>query len=233
MQADFFLSAQMLAFTKSKDTLAFLHIPKSGGTTFEKRLTMLNVDPPCAPTPTRSADTFHNGHPLVNPRSCFCPRAAKGRDQWLVTPVTSGWRGGVHAPLVFFKKNIPIQTEGQVYVATMLRDPIPRTISEFYESFDGWEFGFDTPYQEPRIVPGACVRSLTATQWCSRVVRAPETFLRRCSLAMNLSTAPNIDRMRKSLYDRRALRAFVSRPPHAHTHTYAHPMPRAVFSQGG
>ena len=51
-----------------------------------------------------------------------------------------------------------------MYVATIFRDPIPRTISEFYESFDGWEFGFDTPYQEPRIVPGACVRSLTATQ---------------------------------------------------------------------
>eukprot|EP00962_Isochrysis_galbana_P052298 scaffold23699_cov70-Isochrysis_galbana.AAC.1 len=72
----------------------------------------------CAVVP----DRFHNGHPLVKDRNCACPRSlldaarmplpgrqvlgrrADGRflflgEQWLVSPETTGWHGGVHAPV--------------------------------------------------------------------------------------------------------------------------------------
>ena len=43
---------------------------------------------------------------------------------------------------------------GYRYV-TMLREPLTRTISEFYEQYDGWEFlPSRTPYR-PRDVSGA------------------------------------------------------------------------------
>ena len=174
-----------MKFANFKDTLAFLHVPKSGGTTFEKRLTMLNVTPPCTKVMrSGTGDYFHNGHSLVNPRSCFCPRATNDADQWLITTVTTGWSGGVHAPLVYFKQKLQNQKGGNIYVVTMLRDPIARTMSEFYESFDGWEFNFETPYQQPGV---------------------HSHIIQRCSVDINLTSVPNIDHIEKNRYDRRDL----------------------------
>ena len=128
-----------------------------------------------------ASDYFHNGHSLVNPRSCLCPRAANDADQWLITTVTTGWNGGVHAPLVYFNQKLRNQRGGNIYVVTMLRDPIARTMSEFYESFDGWEFGFETPYQQPGV---------------------HSHIIKRCSADINLTSVPNIDYTEKSRYDR-------------------------------
>ena len=109
--------------------------PRCGGTSFNKRLTMLTPDgaPPCRckTPPADTATTFHNGHALVVPKSCNCPRryryanhtsGARRRTppawapinqripgakkdwaflqhQWLMSPDTTGWLGGVHSPV--------------------------------------------------------------------------------------------------------------------------------------
>ena len=127
---------------------------------------------------------YHNGHVVVQPKSCMCARhgAAAGatarrrpqvvwsefaskvsqrrreswaflQRQWLISPETTGWIGGVHAPvrvlqmyLMLSAKFMPLHplARGLHYVA-LLREPIKRLLSEFYETYDGWEATFDTP----------------------------------------------------------------------------------------
>jgi hypothetical protein len=188
--------------------------------------------PPCRcrtlPAATVAA-TFHNGHALVVPKSCTCPRRYRHANrtsgarrrrppgwapinqripgakkdwafvqhQWLMSPDTTGWLGGVHSPVPRRAPSPPHHhhhhhrrrpspppppTEhtaarrlpppaalpppraqvrivqqymmlaakltsyrslaaGLQYV-TLLRHPIRRFLSEFYETYDGWELNF-------------------------------------------------------------------------------------------
>ena len=58
-------------FRRTHDTLVFVHLAKCGGTSFNVRLTSLDVGLPCE-CHGRREDTYHNGHPVVQPRACTC-----------------------------------------------------------------------------------------------------------------------------------------------------------------
>ena len=174
--------APPLVFRARYDTLVFLHIAKCGGTSFNRRLMSLDTDVPCACRPPDNGTVkLHNGHPIVQARGCSCPRVprsefhlgwsklamqkldVRGRrqwaflqSQWLVSPETSGWLGGVHAPVrvmqTFMMLSARLTSNAQLshglHYVTLLRQPIRRFLSEFYETYDGWEASFGTP---PRV----------------------------------------------------------------------------------
>lgn len=178
------LTAWPRRFRGLHESFVFMHIAKCGGTSFNKRLTMLEV----APSPTcrcglkKGRTLYHNGHALVEPRSCACPRYGKHgsraekrekerawapitaripgakRDwaflqhQWLLSPDTTGWLGGVHSPVRVLQQYVMLAAKltsrrslaaGLQYV-TLVRDPIKRFLSEFYETYNGWEHKFQT-----------------------------------------------------------------------------------------
>lgn len=177
-----------------ESTILFVHIPKAGGTTFNQRLTSLSVSPlwvPCEkhtdlPVPS------HNGHLLVEPFSCDCFRspanaAQKARwrkdtkeQRWLISPVTTGWEllGGVHAPVRYVHNRCK-----SAYHITMLREPLSRAISEFYEVFDGWGRCYETP-------PGV-------DHFCSSDL-PPQ--LKAAATAGN--AAPSVDTLGQVMYDK-------------------------------
>ena len=67
-----------IAWRAMSDTIIFLHIAKCGGSSFNRRLTTLEAAPPCVcnvSAPTK----MHNGHTIVQPGSCYCPRAEQVR----------------------------------------------------------------------------------------------------------------------------------------------------------
>ena len=230
-------------------TIIFVHIAKCGGTSFNKRLTTLvpiresstlvhtgklneawedgealracqclSESGGHGPRPPR-----HNGHELVAPLRCACPRRHGSRlrhvsvlgsgmstrpvlgatlpaqqlrrfqelnvsrlgflrKQWLVSPETTGWIGGVHAPVAALQQWVMLsatllenrELSANLHYVTLLREPIERFLSEFYENFDGWEVTHGTP---PRARGG-------------------------CSRLLGLQHPPNIDVMNKSQYDR-------------------------------
>jgi len=77
--------------------------------------------------------------------------------QWLVSPETTGWLGGVHAPLRVLQLYVMLSAKmasrrslaSGLYYVTVLREPTRRFLSEFYETFDGWEAKYNTP---PRVI---------------------------------------------------------------------------------
>lgn len=115
--------AKNLKFNVSgEDLLVFLHIQKTGGTTFEKHLVRdLNIEPACLCSNSK--------------RRCDCKRPGKGRTNsfpgstWLVSRFSTGWICGLHpdwtqlqACLAGLKK---------LFLVTWLRHPLYRTVSEF------------------------------------------------------------------------------------------------------
>ena len=169
-----------IRFRRQVDTLVFLHIAKCGGTSFNKRLTMLDFHPPCECD--ERALKYHNGHPVVQPKSCHCwrwdPSTSEGRRnaslhwaenvpgkvpgarsdwaflqrQWLVSPDTTGWQGGVHTPVHVLQQYVMLAAKlaasvplaGHLRYVTIVREPLQRFLSEFYETYDGWEHKYAT-----------------------------------------------------------------------------------------
>ncbi|XP_066515667.1 heparan-sulfate 6-O-sulfotransferase 3-B [Hoplias malabaricus] len=109
------------------DVIVFLHIQKTGGTTFGRHLVRnLRLERPCDCSPGL--------------KRCSCRRP--GADEsWLFSRFSTGWSCGLHAdwteltscvPLIMDKKQ---QRESarkrNFYYITMLRDPVSRYLSEW------------------------------------------------------------------------------------------------------
>ena len=84
-------------FRPQHDTFVFIHMAKCGGTSFNGRLTTLRVAAPLTPAAAGGVSLacecssrrvkMHNGHAVVQPRSCSCPReepnmARRGELAW-------------------------------------------------------------------------------------------------------------------------------------------------------
>ncbi|CAL8389137.1 unnamed protein product [Boreogadus saida] len=110
------------------DVIVFLHIQKTGGTTFGRHLVKnIDLEQPCDCMPGQ--------------RKCTCHRPGK-TESWLFSRFSTGWSCGLHAdwteltncvPKVMSKrdkKNTPRRKRNFYYI-TVLRDPVSRYLSEW------------------------------------------------------------------------------------------------------
>uniref|UniRef100_A0A3Q3W282 Heparan-sulfate 6-O-sulfotransferase n=1 Tax=Mola mola TaxID=94237 RepID=A0A3Q3W282_MOLML len=113
---------------RGDDVMVFLHIQKTGGTTFGRHLVKnIQLEQPCDCMPGQ--------------RKCTCHRPGRA-ESWLFSRFSTGWSCGLHAdwteltscvPNVMNrrdKKNAP-KGKRNFYYITMLRDPVSRYLSEW------------------------------------------------------------------------------------------------------
>ncbi|XP_022602183.1 heparan-sulfate 6-O-sulfotransferase 3-B-like [Seriola dumerili] len=113
---------------RGDDVMVFLHIQKTGGTTFGRHLVKnIQLEQPCDCMPGQ--------------RKCTCHRPGRA-DSWLFSRFSTGWSCGLHAdwteltscvPVVMNKrdkKSAPTSKRNFYYI-TMLRDPVSRYLSEW------------------------------------------------------------------------------------------------------
>ncbi|KAL6455864.1 hypothetical protein MHYP_G00357150 [Metynnis hypsauchen] len=113
---------------KGSDVIVFLHIQKTGGTTFGRHLVRnIHLERPCDCKPGQ--------------KKCTCHRPGKA-ESWLFSRFSTGWSCGLHAdwteltscvPAVMNKKqrkDAP-QKRRNFYYITLLRDPVSRYLSEW------------------------------------------------------------------------------------------------------
>ncbi|XP_032887296.1 heparan-sulfate 6-O-sulfotransferase 1 [Amblyraja radiata] len=111
---------------KGEDVIVFLHIQKTGGTTFGRHLVQnVKLEVPCECKPGQ--------------KKCTCYRPNR-KETWLFSRFSTGWSCGLHAdwteltncvPGVLNKKETKIRTARKFYYITMLRDPVSRYLSEW------------------------------------------------------------------------------------------------------
>ncbi|XP_042316309.1 heparan-sulfate 6-O-sulfotransferase 1 isoform X2 [Sceloporus undulatus] len=125
-----------LAFDmKGEDVIVFLHIQKTGGTTFGRHLVQnVRLEVPCDCRPGQ--------------KKCTCYRPNR-RETWLFSRFSTGWSCGLHAdwteltncvPGVLGGKReggpnanapAPAKSPRKFYYITLLRDPVSRYLSEW------------------------------------------------------------------------------------------------------
>ncbi|XP_067853454.1 heparan-sulfate 6-O-sulfotransferase 2-like [Heptranchias perlo] len=105
------------------DVLVFLHIQKTGGSTFGRHLVRdLGLERPCACGPRA--------------KRCACHRPGTN-DTWLFSRFSTGWSCGLHADWTELTNCVPAIMEPRpraprnYYYITVLRDPVSRYLSEW------------------------------------------------------------------------------------------------------
>lgn len=114
---------------KGDDVIVFLHIQKTGGTTFGRHLVRnIQLERPCE---------CHAGQ-----KKCTCYRPGK-RDTWLFSRFSTGWSCGLHADWTELTNCVPsfmsnresqerrMTPSRNYYYITILRDPVWRYLSEW------------------------------------------------------------------------------------------------------
>lgn len=111
-----------------QDVVVFLHIQKTGGTTFGRHLVdNLRVDPPC-----------NCLLPMKKHCECLTKNRTVGNRVWLFSRYTTGWTCGLHADWTelkecvddWFQRKYGRKKRRYLYI-TILRDPVPRFLSEW------------------------------------------------------------------------------------------------------
>ncbi|XP_051971328.1 heparan-sulfate 6-O-sulfotransferase 1-B [Xyrauchen texanus] len=111
---------------KGEDVIVFLHIQKTGGTTFGRHLVQnVRLELPCDCRPGQ--------------KKCTCYRPNR-KETWLFSRFSTGWSCGLHAdwteltncvPGVLNKKESKSKKLRKFYYITLLRDPVSRYLSEW------------------------------------------------------------------------------------------------------
>ncbi|XP_007260641.2 heparan-sulfate 6-O-sulfotransferase 3-B [Astyanax mexicanus] len=111
---------------RGDDVIVFLHIQKTGGTTFGRHLVRnIRLEQPCDCKPGQ--------------KKCNCHRPGKD-ESWLFSRFSTGWSCGLHAdwteltncvPVIMEKKQQQPKRRRNFYYITMLRDPVSRYLSEW------------------------------------------------------------------------------------------------------
>uniref|UniRef100_A0A4W3IUB0 Heparan-sulfate 6-O-sulfotransferase n=1 Tax=Callorhinchus milii TaxID=7868 RepID=A0A4W3IUB0_CALMI len=97
---------------KGDDVIVFLHIQKTGGTTFGRHLVQnVKLEVPC--------------ECRAGQKKCTCYRPNR-RETWLFSRFSTGWSCGLHADWTELTNCVP-----GFYYITMLRDPVSRYLSEW------------------------------------------------------------------------------------------------------
>ncbi|XP_033118250.1 heparan-sulfate 6-O-sulfotransferase 2-like [Anneissia japonica] len=108
------------------DVLVFLHIQKTGGTTFGKHLVKnMDMEKPC--------QCFRGK------KRCDCLRPGSSRSHWLFSRYSTGWSCGLHADWTELTNCVPqwmdqkekLVKKRRYYYITMLRHPVSRYLSEW------------------------------------------------------------------------------------------------------
>ncbi|XP_030065854.1 heparan-sulfate 6-O-sulfotransferase 2 [Microcaecilia unicolor] len=112
---------------KGDDLIVFLHIQKTGGTTFGRHLVRnIQLEQPC--------------ECKAGQKKCTCHRPGK-KETWLFSRFSTGWSCGLHADwteltncvpaVVDNKKEVKLRPTRNFYYITILRDPVSRYLSEW------------------------------------------------------------------------------------------------------
>ncbi|KAI9526004.1 Heparan-sulfate 6-O-sulfotransferase 3-B [Dissostichus eleginoides] len=113
---------------RGDDVMVFLHIQKTGGTTFGRHLVKnIQLEQPCDCMPGQ--------------RKCTCHRPGRA-DSWLFSRFSTGWSCGLHADWTELTSCVPTvmnkrdkksvqKNKRNFYYITMLRDPVSRYLSEW------------------------------------------------------------------------------------------------------
>ncbi|NWX85686.1 H6ST2 sulfotransferase, partial [Nothoprocta pentlandii] len=112
---------------KGDDLIVFLHIQKTGGTTFGRHLVQnVRLEVPCDCRPGQ--------------KKCTCYRPNR-RETWLFSRFSTGWSCGLHADWTELTNCVPALVDGKrelrprpsrnFYYITILRDPVSRYLSEW------------------------------------------------------------------------------------------------------
>uniref|UniRef100_A0A4W5MNV9 Heparan-sulfate 6-O-sulfotransferase n=1 Tax=Hucho hucho TaxID=62062 RepID=A0A4W5MNV9_9TELE len=114
---------------KGDDVIVFLHIQKTGGTTFGRHLVRnIHLEQPCDCMPGQ--------------KKCTCHRPGKA-ESWLFSRFSTGWSCGLHADWTELTNCVlvanvsskwtmtPSILPKNFYYITMLRDPVSRFLSEW------------------------------------------------------------------------------------------------------
>jgi len=127
---------------KGDDVMVYLHIQKTGGTTFERHLVEdIELDEPC-----QSVGAF--GNPRKNRKKkrrkkkknqlYSCLRPGSSESSWLFSRYSTGWKCGLHADWTELTECVDSYLDASEGVAnrkyfymTFLREPVARYISEF------------------------------------------------------------------------------------------------------
>ena len=132
------------------DVIVFLHIQKTGGTTFGKHLVQdIDLESPCLCQRRRAKkkkhknsrqfeDYFSSGERAKRKLKCDCFRPNGKASNWLFSRYSTGWKCGLHpdwTELTECVDNYLSATEGpsqrRYFYITFLRDPVRRYLSEF------------------------------------------------------------------------------------------------------
>uniref|UniRef100_A0A8C3A317 Heparan-sulfate 6-O-sulfotransferase n=1 Tax=Cyclopterus lumpus TaxID=8103 RepID=A0A8C3A317_CYCLU len=110
---------------RGDDVMVFLHIQKTGGTTFGRHLVKnIQLEQPCDCMPGQ--------------RKCTCHRPGRA-ESWLFSRFSTGWSCGLHADWTELTSCVPVVMNNppaekgppNFYYITMLRDPVSRFLSEW------------------------------------------------------------------------------------------------------
>ncbi|XP_034072959.1 heparan-sulfate 6-O-sulfotransferase 3-B-like [Gymnodraco acuticeps] len=113
---------------RGDDVMVFLHIQKTGGTTFGRHLVKnIQLEQPC--------------DCMAGQRKCTCHRPGRA-DSWLFSRFSTGWSCGLHADWTELTSCVPTvmnkrdkksvqKNKRNFYYITMLRDPVSRYLSEW------------------------------------------------------------------------------------------------------
>jgi len=122
-----------------KDVMVFLHIQKTGGTTFGKHLVEdIDLARPC--------DCHRKNKKLrIKKFHCDCFRPGTQDSNWLFSRYSTGWKCGLHpdwTELTGCVDNFMSETETRVlnrryFYITFLRDPVDRYLSEWRHVYRG------------------------------------------------------------------------------------------------
>jgi len=116
------------------DVMVFLHIQKTGGTTFGKHLVQdLDLDRDCE---CRKNWKKGRRHPKLH---CDCFRPGKGSLSWLFSRYSTGWKCGLHPDWTELTGCVDTYLKGEeggsdphrYFYFTILREPTARYLSEF------------------------------------------------------------------------------------------------------
>ncbi|XP_051464228.1 heparan-sulfate 6-O-sulfotransferase 3 isoform X2 [Apus apus] len=113
---------------RGRDVIVFLHIQKTGGTTFGRHLVRnIRLEQPC--------------YCRAGQKKCACHRPGGDKDTWLFSRFSTGWSCGLHADWTELTSCVPAAMDSlksvrvrpgkNFYYITMLRDPVSRYLSEW------------------------------------------------------------------------------------------------------